>query len=75
MMNHTDNGNTQRVNKLFSDGMTGLAIGDAFGVPYEFTSHGRMRLDPCAENMAGYGTYPVPAGTWSDDTAMAPAIA
>lgn len=47
----------------------GLAVGDALGVPVEFSSREARRLDPVGE-MRGYGSYDVPAGSWSDDTSM-----
>ncbi len=48
----------------------GMAVGDAVGVPYEFTSKEVMRTNPCTD-MIGYGTHGQPKGTWSDDTSMA----
>jgi ADP-ribosylglycohydrolase len=50
--------------------MLGHAIGDALGVPVEFRSREELREAPVTD-MIGYGTYSVPAGTWSDDTSMA----
>ncbi len=47
----------------------GHAIGDALGVPVEFMSRDELREHPVTD-MQGYGTYPVPAGSWSDDTSM-----
>lgn len=44
----------------------GAAVGDALGVPYEFSERGTFR---CTD-MVGYGTHDVPAGTWSDDTSL-----
>lgn len=47
----------------------GHAVADALGVPAEFA--GRAELDAApVTDMEGYGTYPYPAGTWSDDTSM-----
>ena len=54
----------------YLDGMMGLIVGDAVGVPYEFSSRGKLAAYP-ASDMIGYGTYNVPAGTWSDDSSMA----
>ena len=48
----------------------GHAIGDALGVPVEFASREELDGNPVAD-MEGFGTYPYPAGTWSDDTSMA----
>lgn len=55
---------------FFLDGLLGLAVGDALGVPYEFSSRSEMRNNP-ATDMIGYGTYNQPEGSWSDDTSMA----
>lgn len=49
--------------------MIGHAIGDALGVPVEFCSREELKANPVSD-MRGYGTYPVPAGSWSDDTSM-----
>lgn len=48
------------------DAVYGLAVGDALGVPVEFLERGTFHVT----GMKGYGTYNVPAGTWSDDTSM-----
>jgi ADP-ribosylglycohydrolase len=47
----------------------GHAVADALGVPVEFASREELDGAPVTE-MEGYGTYPVPAGAWSDDTSM-----
>ncbi len=47
----------------------GVAIGDALGVPVEFSSRATLENNP-VRDMLGYGTYEVPAGTWSDDSAL-----
>ena len=52
-----------------TDALLGVAIGDAVGVPYEFSARERMMAFP-AKDMVGYGTYNQPAGTWSDDTSL-----
>lgn len=51
------------------DGIIGHAIGDAMGVPVEFCDRQELLKNPVTD-MVGYGTYSVPAGTWSDDTSM-----
>ncbi|MDZ7960490.1 MAG: ADP-ribosylglycohydrolase family protein [Aulosira sp. DedQUE10] len=50
-------------------GLMGLCIGDALGVPVEFTSR-TERLKSPVTSMLGYGTWDVPAGTWSDDSSL-----
>jgi len=58
-------------------GLWGLLVGDALGVPYEFTSSHKMprreliEMTPPARWPC---TYPVPVGTWSDDGAQALAL-
>lgn len=47
----------------------GHAIADALGVPVEFQTREQLETDPVVD-MRGYGTYDVPAGSWSDDTSM-----
>ena len=51
------------------DGMLGLAIGDAMGVPIEFTNREVLLAKPVTK-MLGYGNYEIPKGNWSDDTSM-----
>jgi ADP-ribosylglycohydrolase len=47
----------------------GVAVGDALGVPVEFKSRENIRKNPVSD-MIGYGTYNLPAGTWSDDSSL-----
>lgn len=47
----------------------GFVIGDAMGVPIEFTRRNNYE-DKWVREMTGYGTHHVPEGTWSDDTSM-----
>lgn len=56
--------------KQMQDGMLGLAVGDALGVPVEFRSREVLKQNPVT-GMRAYGTHNQPAGTWSDDTTMA----
>ena len=51
------------------DGIIGLVIGDALGVPVEFSYRKTLKENPVT-GMRGYGTYNMPPGTWSDDTSM-----
>ncbi|MGN1411281.1 MAG: ADP-ribosylglycohydrolase family protein [Oscillospiraceae bacterium] len=51
-------------------GMMGLAIGDALGVPVEFSSREDLQKNPVTD-MLEYGTHNQPKGTWSDDSSMA----
>lgn len=47
----------------------GIAIGDAVGVPYEFSSREQMKKYP-AKDIVGYKTHNQPPGTWSDDSSL-----
>lgn len=48
------------------DGIMGLIVGDALGVPVEF----KQRDSFVVTGMVGYGTYNQKPGTWSDDSSM-----
>jgi len=56
------------------DGIMGLAVADALGVPVEFESRDSLSKNPVV-GVRAYGTYNQPAGTWSDDTSMTLALA
>lgn len=49
--------------------MVGHAVGDALGVPVEFSKRETLDDDPVV-GMRGFGTFGLPEGTWSDDTSM-----
>lgn len=48
------------------DGIMGLVVGDALGVPVEFANCSKCEIT----DMIGYGVYNQPLGTWSDDSSM-----
>ncbi|ALF51683.1 crystallin [Nostoc piscinale CENA21] len=50
-------------------GLMGLCVGDALGVPVEFTSRAERIKFPVTK-MLGYGTWHQPPGTWSDDSSL-----
>lgn len=51
------------------DGLLGLAIGDALGVPFELASRGFLEKEPVTD-MVGHKAHDQPAGTWSDDASL-----
>ncbi len=51
------------------DGIIGLTIGDALGVPVEFSTREKLMENPVTGMREG-GFHGQPKGTWSDDTAM-----
>ncbi|WP_293145111.1 ADP-ribosylglycohydrolase family protein [Okeania sp. SIO3I5] len=50
-------------------GLMGVCIGDALGVPVEFSSRNERTMNPVTK-MIGYGAHNQPPGTWSDDSSM-----
>jgi ADP-ribosyl-[dinitrogen reductase] hydrolase len=55
---------------MIKDALFGLAVGDAIGVPVEFKTRDAIAKN-LVTDMIGYGTYNLPAGTWSDDSSLA----
>ena len=51
------------------DGIIGLAIGDAMGVPVEFVEREKLMNNPVTE-MLERGSHNQPKGTWSDYTSL-----
>ncbi|MFS4448016.1 ADP-ribosylglycohydrolase family protein [Maribacter sp. 2307UL18-2] len=60
--------------RTIKDGILGLAIGDAIGVPVEFKSREELDASPVVD-MRGYGAHYQPSGTWSDDSSLTFCIA
>ncbi len=50
-------------------GIIGALVGDALGVPVEFSSRTERERDPVT-GPRGFGTWHQPPGTWSDDGAL-----
>ena len=55
--------------KNFKGSFYGFLIGDAMGVPLEFEERRKLLENPVV-HMIGNGSYPVPKGSWSDDSSM-----
>lgn len=51
------------------DGIYGVAVGDAYGVPFEFLTAEDVQ-SKIRECMIGNGTHKQEKGTWSDDTSL-----
>lgn len=60
------------MNQIFN-GIIGLAIGDALGVPVEFMERQEIAQNPVT-SMREYGTHQQPKGIWSDDTSLTLAL-
>lgn len=54
---------------IYKDILFGVSIGDALGVPVEFKSRETISQNPITD-MVGFGTYNLPAGTFSDDSSL-----
>jgi ADP-ribosyl-[dinitrogen reductase] hydrolase len=59
----------QTIHSKIKEALLGVAVGDALGVPVEFTSRSLLQANPVTA-MRGYGTHRQPAGTWSDDSSL-----
>lgn len=56
-------------NSQVLSGLIAVCIGDALGVPVEFSSRNQRRINPVTE-MIGYGPHNQPPGAWYDDSFM-----
>ena len=56
--------------RIWVNGIMGIVVGDALGMPVQFANRAELKLNP-VKTMEGYGTYNMPPGTWSDDSSMA----
>jgi ADP-ribosylglycohydrolase len=58
---------------IWLDGMMGLVVGDALGVPVQFMTRDEIqnRERGPVTGMESGGVYDMPEGTWSDDSSMA----
>ena len=50
-------------------GLWGAVVGDALGVPVEFSTRTDVQGNPVTD-LRGHGTYNQPKGTWSDDSSL-----
>lgn len=51
------------------DGIIGMAVGEAMGIPVDFIERDKMLENPVLE-MKEYGTFNKSVGTWASDTAL-----
>ena len=68
-MNDSMNAKVSGRQSVVEAAMLGSIIGDALGIPVEFTSRSSLRESPVT-GMRGFGTHNQPAGTWSDDSSL-----
>lgn len=61
---------TNKMKNRIESGLFGVAIGDALGVPIEFKSREKLKLNPVVD-MMGFMSWNQPPGTFSDDSSLA----
>ncbi len=59
----------QNQRNYYLDAVMGVIVGDALGCPVQFWSREEVADEPVT-GMRGYGTFYMPAGTWTDDGSM-----
>ena len=64
--------NKKQIKDRFRGAMLGLAVGDALGVPLEFTDPGSFQP---VNDMIGGGPFDLEPGMWTDDTSLALCLA
>lgn len=58
-----------RDRNIWLDGIMGVVVGDALGLPVQFSWREELEKDPVTD-MVGYRTFDMPAGSWSDDSSL-----
>ncbi|MBQ6374068.1 MAG: ADP-ribosylglycohydrolase family protein [Clostridia bacterium] len=58
---------------IWRSGIMGVVIGDALGCPVQFESRQTVAGHPVT-GMRGYGTFNLPAGSWTDDSSLTLAL-
>jgi len=57
----------------WKSGIMGVVIGDALGCPVQFESREEVSKHPVT-GMRGFGTFNLPAGSWTDDSSLTLAL-
>lgn len=63
MVNTIDNKN------IWLNGIMGVVVGDALGLPVQFSYREELEEKPVTE-MIGHGVFNMPRGSWSDDSSL-----
>ena len=58
---------------MWRSGIMGVVVGDALGCPVQFKSREEVARNPVT-GMRGFGTFNLPAGSWTDDSSMTLAL-
>ena len=54
---------------IWLDGIMGVVVGDALGLPVQFSSREEVEEEPVTD-MIGFGVFNMPPGSWSDDSSL-----
>ena len=58
---------------IWKNGIMGVVVGDALGCPVQFESRAEVARHPVT-GMRGFGTFNLPAGSWTDDSSLTLAL-
>ena len=58
---------------MWRNAVLGVITGDALGCPVQFKTREEIAQNPVT-GMRGYGTFNLPAGSWTDDSSMTIAL-
>jgi len=58
------------MNRFYKDGMFGLIVGDAVGMPVQFEDRSERVIEPVTD-MLEYRCFNMPKGAWTDDSSLA----
>ena len=58
---------------IWKNGILGVVVGDALGCPVQFESREEVARHPVT-GLRGYGTFNLPAGSWTDDSSLTLAL-
>ena len=58
---------------IWKSGIMGVVVGDALGCPVQFESREEVARHPVT-GMRGFGTFNLPAGSWTDDSSLTLAL-
>ncbi|MBR3349529.1 MAG: ADP-ribosylglycohydrolase family protein [Solobacterium sp.] len=61
------------MNESMKNAVYGVICGDALGCPVQFESREEVACHPVTD-MRGYGTFNLPAGSWTDDSSLTLAL-
>ena len=59
--------------EYWKNGIMGVVTGDALGCPVQFRSREKIAKNP-VRGMRGFGTFNLPAGSWTDDSSLTLAL-